>query len=128
MVHHRCGNVLSEVDPALLEFERRELVIDGIEEKIICNGKQTVDLRRRTMLKKLMFLFASTPLKSYTKEEIVEKVWGVEYHPLRHDAALFTNIMRLRRLLGDKGDEMLRVGDNGYTFMPPADFLYLERA
>ena len=60
------------------------------------------------------------------REEIVQTVWGVEYHPLRHDAALFTNIMRIRRLLGRDGAELIRVGEDGYRFTPGRDFLFVE--
>ena len=66
------------------------------------------------------------PARTFSKEEIVETVWDVEYHPLRHDAALFTNIMRIRRLLGDDGAELIRVTEDGYRFIPPKDFLFVE--
>ena len=62
-----------------------------------------------------------------SEEEIVERIWGVEYHPLHHDAALFTNVMRLRRLLGPGGPDILRVGEGGYLLVPPHDFLFIER-
>ena len=58
-------------------------------------------------------------------EAIVQAVWNVEYHPLRHDAALFTNIMRIRRLLGEDGSEIIRVTEDGYRFVPPRDFLFV---
>ena len=73
------------------------------------------------------FLFASAPGKVFSKEAIVQAVWNVDYHPLRHDAALFTNIMRLRRLLGEGGDEILRVGEGGYRLVPPADFMFVDK-
>ena len=56
---------------------------------------------------------------------IVQAVWNVEYHPLRHDAALFTNIMRIRRLLGEDGSEIIRVTEDGYRFVPPRDFVFV---
>jgi len=56
----------------------------------------------------------------------VQTVWAVEYHPLRHDAALFTNIMRIRRLLGRDGAELIRVGEDGYRFTPGKDFMFVE--
>ena len=77
-------------------------------------------------LKRLFFLFAAAPGRIFTKEEIVETVWRVDYHPLRHDAALFTNIMRIRRLLGKDGSDLVRVCEDGYRFLPPKDYLYVE--
>ena len=46
-------------------------------------------------------------------------------HRHRHDAALFTNIMRIRRLLGEDGSEIIRVTEDGYRFVPPRDFLFV---
>ncbi|MBT8493163.1 MAG: helix-turn-helix domain-containing protein, partial [Deltaproteobacteria bacterium] len=92
---------------------------------IIRGGKQIADLRRRSLLKRLLFLFASEPQRTFSKEEIVQTVWNVDYHPLRHDAALFTNIMRIRRLLGKDGADLIRVTEDGYRFVPPKDFIYV---
>jgi hypothetical protein len=117
----------AEVDGAALKLDKRELVVDGGREVITRQGKIVADLRRRSLLKRLLFLFAGAPSKCFSKEEIVQRVWGVEYHPLRHDAALFTNIMRLRRLLGEGGEDILRVGEGGYRLVPPADFLFVDK-
>ncbi len=121
------SSYVAEVDAIALKLERRSLVIDGSREQIFRSGTSIADLRRRSLLKRLLFLFAGAPGKSFTKEEIVQRVWGVDYHPLRHDAALFTNIMRLRRLLGEGGDEILRVGEGGYRLVPPADFMFVDK-
>ena len=116
---------LPDVSDAL--SSARSLIVDAVNQRLHVAGTD-IDLRRRTMLKKLLFLFASAPGRTFPKHEIVETVWGVEYHPLRHDAALFTNIMRLRRLLGEDGDRHLQVSEDGYFLVPPADFLYLSAA
>jgi DNA-binding response OmpR family regulator len=76
----------------------------------------------------MLFLFAGAPGRLYSKEEIVQKIWSVEYHPLRHDAALFTNVMRLRRLLGPAGQDILRVAEGGYLLSAPRDFLFIAPA
>src|SRR5262249_39814165 len=81
--------------PALAAIDRRDLAIDGVNDRVIRRGRVIADLRRRTLLKRLLFLFAGAPGRTYAKEDIVSRVWGVSYHPLRHDAALFTNVMRL---------------------------------
>jgi DNA-binding response OmpR family regulator len=113
--------------PALATIERRDLAIDGVNDRVLRRGHAIADLRRRTLLKRLLFLFAGAPGRLYAKEDIVSRVWGVSYHPLRHDAALFTNVMRLRRLLGENGQDILRVGEGGYRFVPPPDFLFVEK-
>jgi DNA-binding response OmpR family regulator len=123
-----AGSFVADASPSVLRMEERDLVIDAVREVIVRGGVEIADLRRRSLLKRLLFLFARSPGLVFSKEDIVQKVWEVEYHPLRHDAALFTNIMRIRRLLGDDGADLIRVSDEGYRFCPEKDFLYVEHA
>jgi tetratricopeptide (TPR) repeat protein len=119
---------VAAADPERLRMSQRSLAIDGVRELIIRKGEILADLRRRTLLKRLLFLFAAAPGKTFSKEDLVLRIWELDYHPLRHDAALFTNIMRIRRLLGEDGAELIRVSEEGYRFVPPADFLFLDNA
>ncbi|HVJ65493.1 MAG TPA: hypothetical protein VM901_09585 [Bdellovibrionota bacterium] len=41
---------------------------------------------------------------SLSKADLVRKVWGYEYHPLRHDPVLYAAIAQTRKLLGVAGD------------------------
>jgi hypothetical protein len=116
---------VADANPEILRLPGRALAVDGVREVIWRHGQELADLRRRSLLKRLLFLFASAPGKVFSKESIVQAVWNVEYHPLRHDAALFTNIMRIRRLLGEDGSEIIRVTEDGYRFVPPRDFLFV---
>ena len=116
---------VADANPEVLRLGSRALAVDGVREVIWRHGAELADLRRRSLLKRLLFLFASAPGKVFSKEAIVQAVWNVEYHPLRHDAALFTNIMRIRRLLGEDGSEIIRVTEDGYRFVPPRDFLFV---
>ena len=116
---------VSDANPEILRLSARARAVDGVREVIWRHGAELADLRRRSLLKRLLFLFASAPGKVFSKEAIVQAVWNVEYHPLRHDAALFTNIMRIRRLLGEDGSEIIRVTEDGYRFVPPRDFLFV---
>jgi hypothetical protein len=119
---------VADASAGRLRMDERDLVVDGVREAIVRRGEVVADLRRRSLLKRLLFLFAGSPGVTFSKEEIVEKVWHLEYHPLRHDAALFTNIMRIRRLLGADGAELIRVNEEGYRFTPSADFLFVAPA
>ncbi len=116
---------VADANPEILRLNGRALAVDGVREVIWRHGQELADLRRRSLLKRLLFLFAGSPNKVFSKEAIVQAVWNVEYHPLRHDAALFTNIMRIRRLLGEDGLEIIRVTEDGYRFVPPRDFLFV---
>jgi len=117
---------VADADPEVLRLPARSLAVDGVREVIWRSGVELADLRRRSLLKRLLFLFASAPGRVFSKEDIVQSVWNVEYHPLRHDAALFTNIMRIRRLLGEDGAEIIRVTEDGYRFNPPKDFVFVH--
>jgi hypothetical protein len=117
---------VADASPDVLRLEERDLAVDGVREVIVRRGEQIADLRRRSLLKRLLFLFAAAPGRTFSKEEIVQTVWNVEYHPLRHDAALFTNIMRIRRLLGRDGADLIRVSEDGYKFCPGKDFIFVE--
>jgi hypothetical protein len=119
---------VADANPNTLRLTDRDLAVDAVREVVVRNGSQVADLRRRSLLKRLLFLFAGAPGRSFSKEDIVQTVWNVEYHPLRHDAALFTNIMRIRRLLGKDGAELIRVSDEGYRFDPPKDYLFVGPA
>ncbi len=129
---YRCVNAagvesyVASASPELLGMNQRSLAVDSVRQVIVRNGETVADLRRRSLLKRLLFLFSAGPTKIFSKEDIVEKVWEFEYHPLRHDAALFTNIMRIRRLLGDDGIDLIQVSEDGYALMPPKDFLFVE--
>jgi hypothetical protein len=116
---------VADANPEILRLSARSLAVDGVRETIWRQGQELADLRRRSLLKRLLFLFAAAPGKVFSKEDIVQTVWNVEYHPLRHDAALFTNIMRIRRLLGEDGAEIIRVTEDGYRFVPPRDFIFV---
>jgi hypothetical protein len=116
---------VADAHPEILRLAGRALAVDGVREVIWRHGQELADLRRRSLLKRLLFLFANAPGKVFSKESIVQAVWNVDYHPLRHDAALFTNIMRIRRLLGEDGSEIIRVTEDGYRFVPPRDFLFV---
>lgn len=37
-----------------------------------------------------------------TKEELIERVWKYRYHPLRHDALIYSAIAKLRKTLGSR--------------------------
>lgn len=49
-----------------------------------------------------------------SKEELIRNVWKYEYHPLRHDALIYSAVAKLRKLLG-KRSHWLEVAENGYS-------------
>ena len=112
---------------AALGAAARSLFLDGKHETIVRVGRVAVALSRRSLLKQLLYFFARAPGVTFDKEQIVTAVWHAPYDPSRHDSALFTSVMRVRRLLGVEGVEWLRAVDGGYRFCPPHDFVFVEK-
>jgi len=52
-----------------------------------------------------------------SKQALIEKIWGYTYHPLRHDAVIYSAITSLRKLLGENS-RWLEMTEKGYTFAP----------
>jgi tetratricopeptide (TPR) repeat protein len=46
-----------------------------------------------------------------TKEELIERVWGYRYDPIRHDVLVHSSLSRLRKLLRERGVLITRRGD-----------------
>lgn len=105
-----------------MQVASRSLVVDATR-NLLWLGGRSIDLRRRALLKRLLYLLARSPAHGFTKEQLARDLWG-HYEPLQHDPALFTNIMRLRKLLADP--DMIQAQDGGYVFAPPADFLFVS--
>ncbi len=59
-----------------------------------------------------------------TKEQLIEKVWGYRYDPLRHDPLIYPAISRLRHLLGDQG-KAIEATEKGYRLSPDIAVFFL---
>lgn len=116
----------AENDPRIADLSQRSLAIDDIREVVWRDGRE-IPLRRRMLLRRFLLLFARAPGTTFSKEDVVRAVWGVEYHPLRNDPALFTSVMRVRKMLGDDGGDILRSGEGGYRLVVPEDFCCVTR-
>lgn len=60
---------------------------------------------------------------SLNKSELVEKVWGYEYHPLRHDSLVYAAMSALRKNLGKKYS-WIQTSDSGYQLAEDLTLLY----
>lgn len=61
-----------------------------------------------------------------TKKELIERIWGYEYHTLRHDPLLYAVVARLRRALGEHGNWLV-AHEGGYSFEEGVRVLVHER-
>lgn len=52
-----------------------------------------------------------------SKEDLITKVWGYDYDPLRHDTVIYAAMNSLRKLLGER-TAWLETVENGYRWNP----------
>lgn len=100
------------------------VVLDGVENELR-TSEDTLSLRTRPVLRRLLYALAANPGVLVSKETLVEQTWSVAYDPLRHDTALWQNIHRLRRLLEPTGLG-IEVDELGYRLTTPKEFRFLS--
>jgi two-component system response regulator ResD len=99
--------------PAGATMVHGPLVIDATGH-LASLGGVPLDLTRREL--ELLALFASNPGRTFTRDFLLDRVWGPDYEGL--DRAVDTAIVRLRRKLGDFGQRIEAVWGVGYRFLP----------
>lgn len=99
------------------------IVIDGRAQEVRAGG-QAISVRRRPVLRRLLFALAGCPGRALPKEALVPLVWDAEYNPLRHDGPIKSNVNELRRLIAP-----LRLAiefDRGYRLDLRDSFIFVE--
>jgi predicted DNA-binding transcriptional regulator len=61
--------------------------------------------------------------KNISKEDLVQKIWGYNYDPIRHDTLLYGLIHRLRKILGPLENSL--IGENNQYYFTHS-FKYLD--
>jgi len=89
------------------------LVLDPVGHRATLAGS-ALDLSRREM--ELLELLLKHPGRTFSREFLLERLWGADFDGL--DRAVDTQIVRLRRKLGDMGDCIETVWGVGYRFRP----------
>jgi DNA-binding response OmpR family regulator len=64
----------------------------------------------------LLVLLASNPGRAFSREFLLERIWGGEYEGL--DRTVDTQITRLRKKLGPLSDKLVTIWGVGYRFTP----------
>jgi DNA-binding response OmpR family regulator len=90
-----------------------DLVVDPAAHRASLAGND-LDLTRREM--DLLELLLRHPGRTFSRDYLLERVWGADYDGL--DRAVDTQIVRLRRKLGDFGACVEAVWGVGYRFRP----------
>jgi DNA-binding response OmpR family regulator len=64
----------------------------------------------------LLHVLAAQPGRAYSREYLLQKIWGLEYDGF--DRTVDTHIVRLRRKLGSMGERVTTVWGVGYKLLP----------
>ena len=86
-----------------IDLARHSVTIDGAEIEVT---PKEFDL---------LVLFASHPGRAFSREFLLEQIWGYEYDGL--DRTVDTQITRLRKKLGPLSEKLVTVWGVGYRFM-----------
>jgi DNA-binding response OmpR family regulator len=89
------------------------LVLDPVGHRATLAGS-ALDLSRREM--DLLELLLQHPGRTFSREFLLERLWGSDFDGL--DRAVDTQMVRLRRKLGDLGTSIETVWGVGYRFRP----------
>ena len=110
-VLRRTGNTPVEKKPRRLEFDRLSIDMDAFE--LVIDGRKT-DAPPKEM--ELLFYLASTPNRVYTRNQLLDEVWGFDY--FGDSRTVDVHVKRLREKLEGISDEwsLKTVWGVGYKF------------
>lgn len=107
----------SSTEPAASRITSGPLIIDELSHTATLSGSP-LDLSRRELA--VLSMLARNPGRTFTREFLLDHVWGEDYDGL--DRAVDTQMVRLRRKLGDFGRYIEAVWGIGYRYRPePSD-------
>ncbi len=96
-----------------LPFGTQSLIFDLHPGTLVLLDKGNVFLQNQgvnSVLRKIILLIKDSPK---SKEQLVQKIWGYEYDPLRHDTLIYSSINKVRKLLAPRSD-WIQLTENGY--------------
>ncbi|MDB5075833.1 MAG: two component transcriptional regulator, winged helix family, partial [Chloroflexi bacterium] len=102
-------NIASEQSGTL---ELGDLRIDVAGRAATVSG-QALDLTPKEF--DLLHVLAAQPGRAYSREYLLQRIWGVEYDGF--DRTVDTHVVRLRRKLGALGDRVVTVWGVGYKLL-----------
>ena len=109
-IFRRLGGVSEEK----LRIEYNNLLIDKVAFEVLING-ESVDMPPKEL--ELLFHLAANPNKVYTRDQLLDEVWGFEYYG--DSRTVDVHIKRLREKLDAAADEnwsLKTVWGGGYKF------------
>ncbi|MBT7608355.1 MAG: DeoR family transcriptional regulator [Bacteriovoracaceae bacterium] len=91
------------------------IFLDIYPGSIIIEKNGTIDYIPSGLTKTFRRLIKFLSSGARTKKEIITEVWNYAYDPIMHDSLIYTNILRLKRLLGNY-DKIIEITDSTYSF------------
>ena len=105
------------------DLSRFDVILDERTHELSYPGGR-LSLRRRPVLRRLLYALASRYGRALSKEILAERALGVHYHPLRHDNLLAVHMRRLRAALAPAGLKIDFI-DDGYGLSGRERFAYV---
>jgi DNA-binding response OmpR family regulator len=105
-------NTPGALPPAPAPIVRGSLFIDLARHIVTIDGAE-LDVTPKEF--DLLVLLASNPGRAFSREFLLEQIWGYEYDGL--DRTVDTQITRLRKKLGPLSEKLVTVWGVGYRFM-----------
>ncbi len=93
------------------KIQTQGLTIDLDKHQVLA-ADRTIELTATEF--KLITLFARSPGRVFTRDILMEVIWGQDYYGI--DRTVDTHVSRLRRKLGDLGKHIETVHGVGYRF------------
>ncbi len=93
------------------QIQRHGLIID-LDKHQVLTESGPIDLTATEF--KLITLFARSPGRVFTRDILMDVIWGEEYYGI--DRTVDTHVSRLRRKLGEFGEHIETVHGVGYRF------------
>ena len=114
----RIKAVLKRTDKDRKNVDKNELNFDGLSinlksKQIHLDGLQVVLTKKEF---EILYLLSKNPSRVYSREEILDKVWGDESYVL--DRTVDVHITRLRKKMGSYGVYITNRSGYGYCFNP----------
>ncbi|MGH2411624.1 MAG: winged helix-turn-helix domain-containing protein, partial [Chloroflexota bacterium] len=107
LMNERAGG---EQEPAVLEVGELRVDVGG---RAAWLGGVSLDLTPKEW--DLLHVLAAHPGRAYSREYLLQCIWGVEYDGF--DRTVDTHIVRLRRKLGLFGERVVTVWGVGYKLL-----------
>ncbi|WP_413574513.1 winged helix-turn-helix domain-containing protein [Bdellovibrio sp. HCB290] len=98
-ISHRLRTVKAQLAQETQFTSEADLIIDQVNFKIKSRSKGEVDFKNQHILFDLLKLFVQNQGVRFTKNYLVENIWGYAYDPSVHDNIIYVSIKRLRTLL-----------------------------